>query len=203
MPGYGPPDSSCVQPSAAFTKNGLRRGLQANLDPGSAAVGRLHEHRAAPLLRQLTNDGQAQAGPTLGRGPSPEEPIGDPVSLVGVDAGPDVLDGEEGSSIGPTRLDHYRPRPVRHRVVDQVVHDLVEVGRLAEGTAALAPRREGGALARGAFPPPLESAMDRIVEVDLRRAALLDPPWHHQQPVHDSGKAVDLVVGRLELAADL
>src|SRR6266508_6376650 len=109
MPGYGPCDSSCLQPSAALDKNRLSHGVEANLDPGSAAVGRLHDHRAAPLLRQVPDDGQAEAGPTLGRGPPPEEPIGDPMSLVGSDAGPDVLDGEEGSSLVPTGLDHHRP----------------------------------------------------------------------------------------------
>src|SRR5207247_10332749 len=45
--------------------------------------------------------------------------------------------------------------------------------------------------------------MDRLVEVDLRGTALLDPPGHHQQPVDDPGEAVDLRVGRFELTPDL
>src|SRR2546422_10116284 len=131
MPRSGRSDSSCFQPSEAFAKNRLSRGPQTDLDPCSAAVGGLHGDRAAPLLRQLANDGQAEAGPTLRCGPPSEEPIGDPVSLDRCDRGPDVLDGEEGSAVASTGLDDPGARLVSPRAVDQAAPDLVQAAMLS------------------------------------------------------------------------
>ena len=187
---------ACANRTSRMAKAPLRARLgERGGDLGAPALGGRDRERAAPLLGELASDREPQARATRAEPPCPGR------SVRSRDRAPRAGSPGRGRGRRPTRgrrsspdgeLD--RPGRIRHRVVQQVVQDLVHVGGV--GVRGAARRRLRTATSRRACRarrssgPTASATASR--EVHTRGRALLDVSRHHEEAVHDLRQPVDL-----------